>query len=168
MPKIVRLTESDLNRIVRRVLNEQPGIFDIASDPALAGVIFTPEVVNSGCKKDNPTDNKVSQLFTYCNKVTPDYNTAKSKDWNNRLYKAMKGPGTNKNEITKVLNEIQTINQLAAIWKTFKYDNKNLWYWIKDEWFYSWNDFWNELKHEVKFPAKIPECLEYNKNVTNS
>jgi len=166
MARIIRITENDLVKIVKRVIKEQPGLFDVASDPALAGVIFTPGIEKGGCKKENPAKNKLSQLLTYCGKIQPDSNTTKIKAWNDRLYKSMKGRGTNEDFI-KVLDEIKTVNELSAIWKTFKYDNQNLWRWMEGEMKYNWDDTWNRLK-KFQTIAKIPTCLEYNKNTTTN
>ena len=166
MARIIRLSESDLVKIVKRVIKEQPGIIGALSDPSNVGLSVNTDVGlggSGGCKKDNPSKNKLSQLFKYCNKVQSDTNTAQIKAWNDRLYKSMKGLGTNEDFI-KVLGEIKTINQLAAIWRTFKYDNENLWQWMDGEMKYSWDDTWNALKKEVTSPAKIPTCLEYNKS----
>jgi hypothetical protein len=135
MSRIIRLTESDLVKIVKRVIKEQPGIIGALSDPSNLGlsVSLGDETYRMRkCKKDNPSKNKLSQLFKYCNKVQSDTNTNKIKAWNDRLYKSMKGLGTNKDFI-QVLDEIKTVNELSAIWRTFKYDNENLWQWM-DGW----------------------------------
>lgn len=168
MSRIIRLSESDLVKIVKRAIKEQPGIIGALSDPGNAGLSVSlgdDTYRMGGCKKDNPSKNKLSQLFKYCNKVQSDTNTAQIKAWNDRLYKSMKGLGTNEDFI-KVFGEIKTINQIAAIWKTFKYENQNLWQWMDGEMKYSWDDTWNALKKEVTSPAKIPACLEYNKTST--
>jgi flavodoxin len=150
---------------LQKILSEQD-IMGALSDPS--NLNFDPGMNtdysnSSNCKKENPPKNMLIALFTYCNKVQPDSNTAQIKKWNDRLYNAMKGMGTNPDFI-KVLNEIQTINQLAAIWKTFKYENENLWQWMQGETRYDWSDTWKAINNKVKSPAKIPECLEYDKS----
>ena len=163
--RIVRITENDLLKIVKRVIKEQGGIIGALADPSNVGLdtsFMGDDPTSTKCKKENPSKNKLSQLFKYCNKVQSDTNTAQIKAWNDRLYKSMKGLGTNEDFI-KVLGEIKTINQLAAIWRTFKYDNENLWQWMDGEMKYTWDDTWNALRREVTSPAKIPICLEYNK-----
>lgn len=170
MVNIIRLTESELVELVKKVLEEQ-SVIGALSDPSNVGlnVSLGEEPYQMGksgaCKKDNPADNKLRQLFTYCNKVSPDSNINKIKKWNDRLYKSMKGLGTNKDFIT-VLDEIKTVNELSAVWKTFKYDNENLWQWMSSEMKYTWDDVWNHLK-KFQSIAKIPICLEYNSS-TNS
>jgi hypothetical protein len=164
MSRIIRLSESDLVKIVKRVIKEQ-GIIGALADPSNVGLGVNTDVGlggSGGCKKDNPSKNKLTQLFTYCNKVQSDTNTTKIKAWNDRLYRSMKGLGTNEDFI-KVLDEIKTINELAAIWKTFKYDNENLWQWMGGEMKYSWDDTWSHLK-KFQSIADISNCLEYNKS----
>ncbi len=145
-----------------RFLSEQPmlGVADVLLDPSNTNAeIFEPKSLGK-CKKENPPKTMMSKLFTYCNKV-PNSSNPKISQWNERLYKSMKGLGTG-NDLINVFRELTSINDLASIWKTFKYENQNLWQWLDGEWKYSWESIWNAIPENVKTPAKIPRCLEFD------
>jgi hypothetical protein len=163
--KKIKLTESDLYRLVKRVLEEQ-SILGSLSDPSNTGLDVNMDIdpkSSYGCLKTNSGKNKMSQLFSYCSKLQVQTNSPKVKQWNDRLYNSMKGLGTNE-DLIKVFGELTSIQDLASIWKTFKYDGENLWQWIEGERKYDWDTIWNSIPDKVKSVAKIPVCLQYDKS----
>ena len=154
--------------LFKDVIKEQGaalGVLDALADPSNLGLNVDTDAKVTPCLKPNPDKNKVYQLFTYCNKIPVGQPTPKIKQWNDRLYNAMKGLGTN-GDINKVLSELTSINDLSNIVRTFKYENESLLQWMNGEMGINWGSIWKSIPNNVKSVAKIPECLQYDKSMT--
>ena len=179
MKRVIKLTESDLQIIVKKVLREtkkntkRKGL--VSEQPALGNYLdalgagtgwdFGPGSVNyeKDCLEYNSGKNKMSLLLTYVSKLPTGQITPQVQKWNDRLYKSMKGLGTSSDYIN-VLKELKTPQDLAMIYKSFKYEGENLWDWMSGEYSYSWDDTFNAIPPSVRNPAKIPLCSKENPN----
>lgn len=154
--------------LFKEVIKEQPaalGVLDALADPSNVGLSVNTDGTATPCLKPNSDKNKVYQLFAYCNKVQVGQLTPKIKQWNDRLYNAMRGLGTN-NDVNKVFSELTSINDLVGIVRTFKYENESLLQWLNGEMNINWETIWKSIPNNVKSVAKIPDCLEFDKSFT--
>ena len=153
-----------------RLLNEQEialGLADVAASPefdtfnnAQGGPSVDTGGGYFGCQKPNPSETKVSQLFTFAQKQ-PQVQINQVGGWINRLKKGMEGMGAN-DDVLKVLTEIKTMSQLSTIinnWKKYCGNNQTLYQWLSEEHTITWDTIWKSFG-KFKDQAKIPDCLD--------
>ena len=124
MTKVIKLTESDLTRIVKRILIEQSagdtvstalsGINPVAGAAGRVIPILT-NIINGG----GAASQKVNQIFTACkgSKYPINQNTNKIAD---SVYNAVTGLGTNENMVYKALQSIRTADELCGVIKSYQ------------------------------------------------
>ena len=124
MKKVVRLTESDLANLVKRILIEQSagdtvstalsGINPVAGAAGRVIPILT-NIINGG----GAASQKVNQIFTACkgSKYPINQNTNKIAD---SIYNAVTGLGTNENMVYKALQSIRTADELCGVIKSYQ------------------------------------------------
>jgi hypothetical protein len=150
MKKIIRLTESDLTRIVKRVISEQIG-WQLASTPNteldMVGVM---QMHQTGYGGGVDNAKSLSNLFYWAKKN----NGTSDIDYKSnilKLYNAMNGAGTTESVLKEVLGGLQNMNQLSKLvnnWTSITGSSDSLYDWlIGDEyaeylWQYigSWKD----------------------------
>jgi hypothetical protein len=129
--KIIRLTESDLSRIVKKVINEQIGWLEIIDAlPETGQDVYG---INSGFQKyKTDYEKSFSNIFYWAKSKphgsVPDY---KAKIW--KLYNAMNGAGTWEEDVTSVLGSLQNMNQLSTLinnWKVVTGSSDSLYSWL--------------------------------------
>ena len=163
MKRIIRLTERDLSRIVRRVIKEQgPPFMDIISGGSNFGVNLDSGITygSYGCKTKKSSYDLVIELFNL-SKKTPSTIDTQIKNWVRRIYTSMDGIGIS-DDFTKVLSEIKNPKQLGAVlnhyYTTYKtYLSADL----SGEYTISWDTIWNNLK-KFQTTLKIDSCAKYN------
>jgi len=175
MKKIIRLTESDLNRIVERVIKEQGALLGLASrasapnlkNPSVGRRMPSPESDEGTIGPDgfpicNDKDYSelVYELFTHILK-TPPYsiyipkNGEKISEYSSDFYiinyirklkSLMDGIGGNKG-VLEIFSKL-TLKDFSTIinnWKEVTGSNKSLYDWLKDEWGISWKEVWDSI-----------------------
>jgi hypothetical protein len=166
MKRIIKLTESDLIRIVRRVIKEQgPQFIDIISGASNFGLNFDAGIDGGmyGCKTQKSSYDLVIELFNKSKNLNnkPSTSDTQIKKWVSRIYSSMDGIGMG-DDFTKVLSEIKTPEQLGAVLDSYRITHKNyLSVDLSGEYTISWDTIWNNLK---KFQSilKIDSCAKYN------
>ena len=164
MKRIIKLTESDLARIVRRVIKEQgPAFVDMVSGASNFGVNIDPVSGlngNYGCKTKKSSYDLVIELFNK-SKKTPSTIDTQIKKWVSRIYTSMDGIGIS-DDFTKVLSEIKTPEQLGSVLDSYKTTHKNyLSVDLSGEYTISWETIWNNLK-KFQSKLKIDSCAKYH------
>ena len=164
MKRIIKLTESDLACIVRRVIKEQgPAFVDMISGASNFGVNIDPvSGLNGsyGCQKKKSSYDLVIELFNL-SKKTPSTIDTQIKNWVRRIYTSMDGIGIS-DDFTKVLSEIQHPKQLGAVLNHYFTTYKNyLSADLSGEYTISWDSIWNKLK-KFQSTLKIDSCAKYN------
>lgn len=169
MKKVIRLTESDLVRLVKRVLMEQPITlprvlprFDMAK-----GIKSTPK---QGFRlpqdADTPSDTEcfeanIKKIFIYCNskksQFTPD---DESKKIAKKLYDEMAGLNFTSRGLFNTLKSIKDYKQFCKVNNSFHYEGDNLEQWIKDELVHP-KDVSDSLKHIWKGIGHTDSCTSY-------
>ena len=177
MSRIIRLTERDLTRLVKRVINEQ--MFFGNSGGLTLG---TPEVDNGSvdlrvgssnpCLAYKSSAELTLELFGKLRGVgltitkteeknnTGQYQTIQS--WISRLNNSMTGVGAS-NDLTKVLSEIKTQQQMGSVLNSYnKKFGKTLYQDLSGEQTITWNTIWGIVK---KFKSgsgiSIDRCKRY-------
>jgi hypothetical protein len=149
MKKVIRLTESDLVRIVKKVISEQ-GSFGAARGINLSKGFSgkTPRVIDdpagddgSGCYLAN-----IKQLVKWCksnkNRFIPD---SKSINLSKELHDAMDGISLGISTIDAI-KKIKTQDEFCKISNFYNYDNQDLGEWMDDEILLPLNQVWDNLK----------------------
>ena len=156
MKKIVKLTESDLVNIVKKVLNEQligtlagRSAFNLSKSTPKTYAGRTPRVM------DDPLGNETElQSCRYKN----------IHELVNELYDAMNGISFGGAASILIYLEKDNAAKFCRVSNAFKYDNQNLAQWIIDELSLPDDIVWLRLKkhfNELKLPD---ECLKLNPN----
>jgi hypothetical protein len=182
MGRIIKLTENDIVRIVKKVLSEQPispiGATSRINLSKLPRNIKssqwsgkTPRVEDgspsiSDCKNPTPYDMVVKQYFSYCNKNKSKYSgslTPNQKYLIQDLHKSMEGLFS-----TGTLNLIEKISNLSDFCRValnYNYDNSerpgknDLYSWLEDEKSIQWIDV-AELLSKFQYEAEVETCLD--------
>ena len=169
MRKVVRLTESDLTRIVKRIINEQ--IFFGNSGGLTLG---TPEVDNGSvdlrvgssnpCLAYKSSAELTLELFGKLRGISgqPNQLDKTIQSWILRLHNSMTGVGAS-NDLTKVLSEIKTQQQMGSVLNSYnKKFGKTLYQDLSGEQTITWNTIWGIVK---KFKSgsgiSIGRCKRY-------
>jgi len=123
MSKIIKLTESDLKRIVQRVIQEQTepktlynaatGILPTgASAGALSGIL---SIINGG----GPASQKVKTIVSKCS--TSNYPiTARTNKIADNVYNAIAGLGTDESAVYRALRTPTTLDEFCGVVKSYK------------------------------------------------
>jgi hypothetical protein len=161
MKKVIKLTESDLTRIIRRVIQEQN----------IGGLLDMPEtgqdvvgITNSKlCKTTKTSSELVMELFIKLKKLSGLTNQSDKtiQSWAQRLSNSMSGVGVS-NDLLKVFKEIKTPQQMGSVLLT--YNNKfgrSLYQDLSGEHTITWNTIWLSIKKFAPF-LKISYCKVSN------
>jgi hypothetical protein len=155
MKKIIRLTESDLSRIVRRVINEQLLMSSgggLLSMPDTGQDVVGLNKMNNekyGCKTYKSYGELTLELFGKLRGIAGQTNQLDKtiQSWILRLNNSMKGVGPS-NDLSKVLSEIKTKEQMGSVLNAYnKKYGKTLYQDLKG------TDVWGLVK---KFRSGIP------------
>ena len=174
MKKIIKLTESELVTIIKKVISEQPitGLgraipTRIPKTSNWSGK--TPRVEDgspSPIECDNPTpyDIQVKGYFAYCNKNKSKYLgslTPNQRYLIQDLYKSMEGlfsTGT-----LNLLEKITTLDDFCKVAINYNYENSEggneLYSWLEDEDSIQWIDVATALE-KFKDEAEVETCLD--------
>jgi|LakMenE18May11ns_1017448.scaffolds.fasta_scaffold9517728_2 hypothetical protein len=162
MKKIIRLTESDLVRIVKQVIKEQP----------FGGLLNMPETGYSAidiqplgeCVDTATEAEMILEMFGGLRglKGQPSTSDKTIQSWVKRLYNSMSGVGVS-SDLTKVLTEIKTPQQMGAVLNAYnqKY-GRTLYKDLSGEYGITWKTIWNIVK---KFEKSV--TVTYCKKVRN-
>ena len=167
MKRIVRLTEFDLTRIVKRVINEQM-FFGNAG-----GLLSMPETgadaVNVGyqdmtgkCLTYKSSAEMTLELFGKLRGIAGQTNQLDKtiQSWILRLNNSMKGLGSS-NDLSKVLSEIKTKEQMGSVLNAYnKKFGKTLYQDLSGEQTITWNTIWGIVK-KFKSGISINGCKRY-------
>jgi hypothetical protein len=169
MKRVVKLTESDLEHIVRRVIREQ----------ALGGLLDMPETgqdvigvgpINPiGCKTYKSSSELVLELFGKLRSVSgqPNQSDKTIQSWVQRLSNSMNGLGAS-NDLTKVFTEIKTQQQMGSVLNAYnKKFGRTLYQDLSGEHTISWDTIWSLVK-KFKTGIKIEMCKAYHQSPTLS
>ena len=165
MKRIIKLNESDLFRIVKRVIKEQgPMSMDIISGGSNFGVNLDSGITygSYGCKTQKSSYDLVIETFNISKNLSnrPSTSDSQIKKWVSRIYNSMDGIGIGI-DFTIVLSEIKTPEQLGAVLDAYKITHKNyLSVDLSGEYTISWATIWNNLK-KFQSKLKIDSCAKY-------
>lgn len=140
MKKIVRLTESDLVRLVKKVIqNEQmlgaANRINLIKTPKSSGRYPT-EMGDTTDDSVECNSKNVKSIFNYCKKLKsnsefkPDLESKKIAE---NLYKEMNGVNFTSTGLYKTLENIKDYKQFCKVDNSFFYENETLEQWINDE-----------------------------------
>lgn len=143
MRKIIRLTESDLERIVSKVIKEQtkdvlgqiaagagsgalvgsvvPGVGNVVG-AAVGGLAAAAATIFRGAGN---SDVKVKEFMSLCNKSQAPI-TPQSKKQAQELYNAITGAGTDEQTIYNVFNSFKDVTSFCSTVKTYNQAYNNL------------------------------------------
>jgi len=161
MPKIVKLKESDIHRIVKMVLNEQSilGSFTrTVADPSNIGIDISTDM--SGPRESETTaQEKVKELFEkakkeFGNRLLPEETLNRLEGDAKKLKAAMEGYGINGTEVKRILNSIKDKDELNNLLIFFECGDLNrnkdcgnsLYNWLAGEYTISWDTIWKSLE----------------------
>ena len=166
MKKIIRLTESNLIRIVKKVLNEQMPVMDMLANMPETGEEVTGLVgVSTGdnsCETKKTSSELVLEIFKTSRVVQgqPSQSDKTIQDWVTRISKSMEGAGIT-SDFTKVLNEIKTTQQLGSVLNAYnKKFKRTLYQDLSGEYTISWDTIYNSIKKFLT-PLKISWCKKW-------
>ena len=167
MKKIIRLTERDLTRIVRRVINEQ---LLVANGGGLLSMPETGQdvlglhntMMQDPCKTYKSSGELTLELFGKLRAISGQTSLLDKtiQSWILRLNNSMKGVGAS-NDLTKVLSEIKTKEQMGAVLNAYnKKFGKTLWQDLSGEQTITWNTIWGLVK-KFKSGISMNGCKEF-------
>jgi hypothetical protein len=166
MKKIVRLTESDLTRIVRRVIQEQAlgGLLDMPdTGQDVVGLHLNTQV---GCRTYKSSSELVLELFGKLRGISSQSDKT-IQSWVQRLHNSMSGPGVS-DDLTKVFNEIKTQQQMGSVLNEYnKKFGRTLYQDLSGEYTITWDTIWGLIK-KFKKGIKIEPCKTYRQGPTLS
>ena len=170
MARIIRLTERDLTRLVKRVINEQMLIGNaggLLSMPETGQDIYglNKDYQHSRCKTYKSSGELTLELFGKLRSIAGQ--TIQSdktiQSWILRLNNSMKGIGSS-NDLSKVLSEIKTKEQMGSVLNAYnKKFGKTLWQDLSGEQTITWNTIWGIVK-KFKSGISMNGCKEYRKD----
>jgi hypothetical protein len=115
---VIRLTESDLVRIIERVISEQGGeqtASRVAAGWLTAGLSELPTIING----TGSSDVKVKQFCSLCAK----YNAPITQSSNKKadvLRDAIQGVGTNESNIFRIFNSLTSFDEFCSVVKSYR------------------------------------------------
>ena len=165
MKKIIRLTESDLTRIVKRVIQEQGFLGGLEAMPETGqdvvglGQSYTNLV---GCKTFREKKEFVLDLFIGLRKVSgqPSQSDKTIQSWVQRIHNILSQVGGS-DDLRKVFNEIKTQQQMGSVLVAYnKKFGKPMYQDLSEKLTISWDTVWDMVK-KFKTGIKIKMCKEY-------
>ena len=158
--KIIKLTESDLERIVRRVIQEQGFLGGLEAMPETGQDVVGVGGTNLlGCKTYKSSSELVLELFGKLRGISgqPSQTDKTIQDWVQRLVNSMSGAGAS-TDLTKVFNEIKTQQQMGAVLIAYnKKFGRALWKDLSGEYTITWDTIWGLVK-KFKNGITIEPC----------
>ena len=164
MKRTVRLTESDLTRLVRRVIKEQ-FLGGLEAMPELGYSVDTGvgNAPQTGCKTYKSSGELSLELFGKLRGISgqPNQLDKTIQSWILRLHNSMTGVGAS-NDLTKVLSEIKTQQQMGSVLNAYnKKFGKTLYQDLSGEHTITWDTIWGLVKN-FKKGISIDGCKEWN------
>ena len=164
MKKVIRLTESDLARIVNRVIKEQGFLGGLESMPELGqDVVGVTQYQNpTGCKTFREKKEFVLDLFIGLRKVSgqPSQSDKTIQSWVQRIHNILLKVGGS-DDLRKVFNEIKTQQQMGSVLVAYnKKFGKPMYQDLSEKLTISWDTVWDMVK-KFKTGIKIKMCKEY-------
>ena len=163
MKRIIRLTERDLTRIVKRVINEQlGGLLSMPETGYDAGMVGEKPVEGS-CKTYKSSGELTLDLFAKLRGIAgqTDQLDKTIQSWILRLNNSMKGVGPS-NDLTKVLSEIKTKEQMGSVLNAYnKKFGKTLYQDLQG------TDVWGLVK-KFRSGIQMNACKVYNTQTVSS
>lgn len=165
MKKIIKLTESDLTRIVKRVMVEQGFLGGLEAMPEtgqdVVGVQQS-QSYNDLCQVRKTSSELTLELFSKLRGLSgqPSQTDKTIQSWVVRLNTSISGVGLT-NDLIKVLNEIKIPQQMGAVLVAYnnKY-KKPLYQDLSTEHTIGWETIWGSLKKFAK-GLKLDSCKTY-------
>jgi hypothetical protein len=171
MKKVIKLTESDLIRIVRRVIQEQPlgGLLGMPETGQDVVGVHNYQLNTSSCKTTKTSSELVMELFMKLRKLSGLTNQSDKtiQSWVQRLSNSMSGVGVS-NDLLKVFKEIKTPQQMGSV--LIAYDNKfgrKLYEDLSGEHTITWETIWTNVK-KFSPSLNISHCKTLNTPSTQS
>jgi hypothetical protein len=166
MSRIVRLTERDLTRIVKRVINEQLPSLMVPrgiklGTPELDTPMYSPLTVDN-CLEYKSSGELSLELFGKLRGISgqPNQLDKTIQSWILRLHNSMTGVGAS-NDLTKVLSEIKTQQQMGSVLNAYnKKFGKTLYQDLSGEHTITWDTIWGIVK-KFKSGISIGACKRY-------
>jgi len=158
MKRIIRLTESDLARIVKRVIKEQ----SILSLPDFGQDVVGLHKTGPRCTSYKEPNQVVFDIFMKARKSTgqPSQSDQKIINWVKRIGTSIQGTGIS-SDFTKVLSEIKTPQELGAVVIGYNTKYKRpLYQDLSGEYGISWKTIRTSLSKMEK-DLKIEDCLKF-------
>ncbi len=173
MKKVIRLTESDLVRLVKKVINEQlTAIETLSSLPETGQDVVGVDPVTAmnslgrRCQTYKSSKELILELFSKLRGVSgqPSQTDKTIQSWVQRLKNSISGIGAS-NDLTKVFNEIKTPQQMGAVLNTYnKKFGKTLTDELGGELTVSWDTIWKLVK-KFSTGIKIEPCKKQAGNL---
>jgi antirestriction protein len=141
MKKVIRLTESDLVRLVKKVIQNEQILgattrFNLAKGTSKSTGRFPTESGDTPQDDVECNNKNVKSIFVYCKKnksnseFKPDLESKKIAE---NLYKEMKGINFVSTGLYKTLEKIKDYKQFCKVDNSFLYESESLEQWIGDE-----------------------------------
>jgi len=160
MKRIVRLTESDLTRIVKRVINEQMFGFSTPETGYDVGLVKM-DPIEGSCKTYKSSGELTLELFGKLRAIAGQTNQLDKtiQSWILRLNNSIKGLGSS-DDLSKVLSEIKTKEQMGSLLNAYnKKFGKTLYQDLSGEYTITWNTIWGIVK-KFKSGISMGGCKE--------
>jgi hypothetical protein len=175
MKRIIKLTESDLTRIVRRIIKEQTPLLSIGDQVKVSGRGFnlnkggtpsgksprtTDGIEPDGCEYSS--EEKIREFF----KDAKTWNGSVDEKYMNSIIEKMKKElGSfwtgEPREFLKLLGLIKTQAGMGYLVRTFKLDNKNLFTVLSEDHRFPWLSVVLVLKNKFSLPYGPSGCGGY-------
>ena len=173
MSRIIRLTERDLSRLVKRVINEQllgnaGGLLSMPEVDSVDPAMFDMDG-SKKCLTYKSSAEMTLELFGKLRGVAGQTNQLDKtiQSWILRLNNSMTGVGAS-NDLTKVLSEIKTQQQMGSVLNAYnKKFGKTLYKDLSGEYTISWDTIWGIVK-KFKSGISINVCKRYYGNTKSA
>lgn len=185
MKKIIKLTESDLTRLVKQILKEQLGGTLGLSRVSNLSKVGKSTKGSKGGKIRTPEDSPdaeapceyevVENVILTCQSNSSYTSTPMSEIYTKKLYDVMKGSSWSKDQLYVTLQSIPndgtTFCRVARNFKNSvkKFDKSNedgLWEWISNEWQVDYKKIRDIIKPKISFKMKN-YCDDGNNTTSN-
>lgn len=125
MKKVIRLSEADLTRIVKRVIKEQASdvaknVASVAAPNPLSTLITSAVQVSNG---SGTSDQKIKQFCDLCKSSNVQI-TQKVNSIANTIRTAVQGVGTDENEIYNAVFNLKTFDEFCSLVKAYQQSYK--------------------------------------------
>ena len=121
MGKIIKLTESDLKKLINGIIKEE------SKKPSQINEQSVIELINRALSGGGGPRLTVSRLIDGCRGVRPEVNSISTKAAD-MIYNAISGAGTNEEQVYSALNSLSSYPQFCGCVQTYKSSyNESLW-----------------------------------------